>query len=87
MKYKLTIDLTINDEWATGDKSVDLELFEDMIQSFNEKFVDSPTRYDNAYNIIVAYQSILDITKKEDILVVLKVRFTYFNFITSRELY
>ena len=39
MKYKLTIDLTINDEWATGDKSVDLELFEDMIQSFNEKFL------------------------------------------------
>ncbi len=38
----------------------------DKFQSFNEKFVDSPTRYDNAYNIIVAYQSILDITKKEE---------------------
>jgi len=37
----------------------------DQYRNFNKKFPDSPYCYDNAYNIIVAYQTILDKIKEE----------------------
>ena len=38
----------------------------DQYRNFNKKFPDSPYCYDNAYNIIVAYQTILDKIKEEE---------------------